>query len=274
MKFISITYEHLSQMKDILNESAGYEISLADELAYFDSTEINGWWLSMTSDGQPIAFIRHFKQNSNWSLGEIFISPKIQDRAFIANALLEKFQNSVQFPKAHRLKFDINSHDEVLNRTLKEKGFSEKNQVFRFLECFNIAFDTSSKTQPISVLDAREVSEVLSHLHPVSANDVKKWIEKGTILAVRDQGKIVSAAQIYEFDDAIEVNRFATHEKYLRQGFAKKMMNAIFQQAGILTKKYIFLRVADDRIPAITFYRSVGFLENPKKCQIRHSRWY
>jgi hypothetical protein len=52
-------------------------------------------------------------------LGQIYVSPDIENRDFVAEALLDNFQNSVQFPNSHRLRFAIGSYDEDLNRTLK-----------------------------------------------------------------------------------------------------------------------------------------------------------
>jgi hypothetical protein len=99
MELSPITRDHLFQMQDILNESAGYAVSIADEVEHFDATTINGWWLAKTSDcGHLIGFVRHFKQNSDWSLGQIYVSPDIENRDFVAEALLDNFQNSVQFP--------------------------------------------------------------------------------------------------------------------------------------------------------------------------------
>lgn len=275
MEYSPIARELLFQMQDILNASAGYAVSIADEVEYFDPAASNGWWLAMTSDGgHPKAFIRHFKQNSDWSLGEIYVSPTIENRAVVAAALLEKFQNSVQFPSSHRLRFDISSHDEHLNRTLIDKGFSEKTQIFRFFEYSNIGGANSPGGQYASVGDAQEVAEALSNLHPVSPDEARKWIERKTILTVHDQARVVAAAQIYETDDALEVNRFATHEKHLRRGFARTLMNTVFQEARVRAKKCVYLKVEDNRAPAIAFYRSIGFLEKPNKCQTWHSRWY
>lgn len=261
-------------MQDILSESAGYNVNLADEVEYFDPIASIGWYLATTPEGRPVALIRHFKQNSEWSLGELYVKPGIQNRALIASSLLERFQKSVQFPSPHRLRFDIHSHDVDLNSTLKNAGFSERIQIFRYFEWHKGKTDDAHETHSLSVSDAQEVAEVLSHLNPVSEDEAQKWIENQAIMAIRERGRIVAAAQMYESDDTLEVNRFATHAKYLRQGFARKLMKAIFSESKKRNKKCVYLKVEDIRLPAISFYRSVGFIENQNKCQTWHSRWY
>jgi hypothetical protein len=135
MELSPITRDRLFQMQDILSDSVGYAVSIADEVEYFAPTASNGWWLARASDdGHLIGFIRHFKQNSDWSLGEIYVSPDIENRDVVAAALLDNFQNSVQFPNSHRLRFDIRSYDEDLNRILENKGFSVRTQIFRILQ--------------------------------------------------------------------------------------------------------------------------------------------
>ncbi len=74
--------------------------------------------------------------------------------------------------------------------------------------------------------------------------------------------------------NGLRENRFATHEKYLRRGFARKLMNVVFQETRVREKERVYLKVEDNRSPAIAFYRSVGFFEKPDKCQSWHSRWY
>lgn len=274
MDLYPITPERLSQMQDILNRSAGYAVNIADEIEYFDPAACAGWWLAMGSDGNPMAFIRHFKQNFDWSLGEIYIGSEAEDRTTIAKALLGKFQNSIRFPNAHRLRFDVNSYDQDLNCVLKAEGFSEKAQIFRFFEYSDMENATLSDPEYASVSDAKGVAETLSNLHPVSSDEARRWIEDKNILIVRDHERVVAAAQIYEFDDALEVNRFATHEKYLRRGFARRLMNTVFQESTIRSKKRVYLKVEENRAPAIDLYLSVGFEENRDKCQTWHSRWY
>lgn len=115
---------------------------------------------------------------------------------------------------------------------------------------------------------------MLSNLHPVSEREVRQWIESQTIRVFRDATKIVAAAQIYISDDSLEVNRFATHARFLRRGFATKMMGRIFAEAAALEKTRVYLKVENTRTPAIAFYQHAGFIEDPAKCQTWHSRWY
>lgn len=274
MKVQPITLNTLREMQHILSESAGYAVSLDDEIEYFDPKAAKSWHVLRGSDGQIQAFIRSFTQSAEWSLAELYVSPHAQNRRQVASSLLANFQSTISFPAGHRLRFDISSYDFELRGILAEEGFSEKLQTFLHFERRLGASNQQLKCDAISAADAKNISEVLSHLHPVLEEDARKWIQSKTIRGVRCDGKIVAVAQIYESDDALEVNRIATHEHFLRRGFAKDLMEQIFIEASGLQKKKVYLKVEDTRLPAISFYKKLGFTENQDKRQTWHSRWY
>ncbi len=261
-------------MQNVLSESAGYTVSIEDEIAYFDPDTAKSWYLARGYDGQVLGFIRNFAQNSEWSLAELYVKRSIQNRGHVVYSLLNSFKGTVSFPAGHRLRIDILSHDVELNEILGKEGFSEKCQTFLYLERDLNVRTPQFKSESISNTDAASVSETLSHLHPVSETEAQKWIESKTIRGIRCEGKVVVAAQIYDSDDALEVNRIATHEKFLRRSFAKKLMEQVFAEASSLQKRKVYLKVEDVRLPAISFYKSIGFIENQDKRQVWHSRWY
>lgn len=274
MEIHPITRERLSQMSKILSASAGYCVSIEEEIEYFDPATATGWYLMQDREGHVVAYIRHFKQNSEWSLGELYVNPSVQDRKSIASSLLSTFQESARFPDRHRLRFDIYSHDLELKETLKSAGFSERIQTFRHFEWTPNVFGRQRQFESVSAVDARQVAEVLSNLHHVLETEAQQWIEDQSIRVIREGAKIVAAAQIYESNGSLEVNRFATHASFLRRGFARRLIGEIFSEAADLGKTCVYLKVEDVRSPAIAFYQSVGFIEDKRRCQTWHSRWY
>lgn len=274
METQSITLDVLREMQGVLSESAGYSVSIEDEIEYFDPNVAKSWYFVRGADGQIVAFIRNFPQGPEWSAAEIFVKPDIQNRRQIAHSLLNSFKSTISFPVGHRLRIDILSHDSELNEILQTEDFSEKRQTFLHFERESNADIQSLTSEIISNADAKSVSEVLSHLHPVSEADAQKWIESKTIRGIRFDGEIVAAAQIYEAGDSLEVNRFATHEKFLRKGFAKRLLEQIFAEASDRQKRKVYLKVEDIRLPAISCYKSSGFIEKQEKHQTWHSRWF
>ncbi|MFS4458150.1 GNAT family N-acetyltransferase [Bdellovibrio sp. HCB2-146] len=274
MEIQSITLDVLREMQNVLSESAGYTVSIEDEIEYFGPNAAKSWYLIRGADGQILGFIRNFTQNSEWSLAELYIQPNIDNRRQITSSLLNVFKSTTSFPVGHRLRFDISSHDLEVNETLREEGFSEKCQTFLYFERSLNDRSYPLESDLVSLADAKSVAEVLNHLHPVSVDEAQKWIESKTIRGVKCDGEFVAAAQIYESDEALEVNRFATHELFLRRGFAKKLMEQIFVEAAALQKRRVYLKVEDTRLPAISFYKSLGFTESQDKRQTWHSRFY
>lgn len=274
MEIQPITFNTIREMQNVLSESAGYTVSIEDEIEYFDPDAAKSWYLARGSDGQILAFIRNFTQSSEWSLAELYVKSNIQNRGKIVTSLLNSFKSTVSIPAGHRLRIDTSSHDIQLNEILRKAGFSEKCQTFLHFERELNVSTQQLNSEMISNAEAKSVSETLSHLHPVSEGEAQKWIESKTIRGIRSEGKVVAVAQIYESDDALEVNRIATHEKFLRRGFAKKLMEQILSEASNLQKRKVYLKVENIHLPAIAFYKSVGFIENQDKCQVWHSRWF
>jgi len=271
MEILPITREYLYKMHDILIESAGYSVNIKDEIHYFDLHKDKGSWLTVTQDTNFIAFVRYFKQNSFWSLGEIYVKPEIKNRTQVATALLKKFKKSLTLPKEHRLRFDVLCLDKTINMVLKTAGFSEKIQTFKHYEFQDNGTDHELEADPVKPSEAQQVVDVLSNLHTVSITEVNKWIENKSILATRFNNCIVSSAQIYNSGEALEINRFATHRLYLRKGFARILMALIFNEMKKRRKKYIFLKVDSSLYPAISFYKNIGFIEKNKKHEYWHS---
>ena len=124
----------LLQMHKILSNSAGYDISIQDELDYFDPAQSTNWFLATSQSNEQLGFIRCFEISSDWSLGEFFINPLLKNRAEIGEKLLQYFSQKSSFSIGHKLRFDISINDLVMNNLLIEKDFSHKKQTFKYFE--------------------------------------------------------------------------------------------------------------------------------------------
>ena len=275
MEFVKIDCEQLSEMQDILTESAGYSVSLADELEYFDPANAHGWILVKNCDGQLKGFIRHFKQGSDWSVGEVFLKHGLEDRSALGQRLLADFIDAAKFPVGHRLRFDVHANDAALNEALEKSGFSQKRQQFRYFQHdldHDIAGCPAAETARAE--DSFEVAQALSNLHFVEESEAQKWIGSKSIRIVRDGDQVVAAAQLFENSESVEINRIATHPSYLRRGYGKKLLKEIISEMSGQSGKHLYLKVEDVRTPAISLYKGLGFTERCEKNQIWHSRWF
>lgn len=113
----------LLQMHKVLSSSAGYDISIQDELDYSDPALAINWFLATNQISDQLGFIRCFEISTDWSLGEFFINPLLENRLEIGEKLLQSFSQKSSFPVGHKLRFDISINDHVVNNLLIEKGF-------------------------------------------------------------------------------------------------------------------------------------------------------
>ena len=122
----------LLHMHKVLSSSAGYDISIQDELDYFDPAQAINWFLATGPNSDQLGFIRCFEISSDWSLGEFFINPLLENRVEIGEKLLQSFSQKSTFSVGHKLRFDVSINDHLINNLLIEKGFSHKKQTFKY----------------------------------------------------------------------------------------------------------------------------------------------
>lgn len=274
-QILPITLESLPGLQIVLNQSADEEVSIADEVEYFDALKSKNWFFAQNNTGLPVGLIRSFEQNSEWSLAELYVAHQEKDRAAIARELLQQFQKNSSFASGHRLRFDLNASDQQLNEVLKQEGFSQKQQTFKYLEhVLNEPIAYAAEEVSSSAVTAKEVSDVLSHLHPVTEAEAVSWLRNGSLRFAFQGTDLVSVAQIYESGKSLEINRIATHEKFLRQSHGQKLIRQILAEAQRREKDLVYLKVEDVRHPAIALYKKMGFIEAESKTQTWHSRRY
>lgn len=270
-----IDREILEKSHQVLSLSAGYDVSISDELEYFDSLGKVDWFAARSADGNVIGFLRYFPQDSNWSLGEIYVQPDLRNRSEIFRALMSEFQKCANFTAGHRLRFDLNTSDIELSRVIEESGSSQKKQVFRHFEVSLNQFKEKNFQGTYAVdLEPGQIIETLASLHEVSEQDVNQWISENSLRAISSGGKVVVVAHVSERGASCEIIRIATNKNFLRKGFAENLLKLICQEFAGRGKETLFLKVESTRSPAIELYRSFGFSEIKTKEQIWHSRWF
>jgi ribosomal protein S18 acetylase RimI-like enzyme len=275
IQIISIDKDVLSQMQKILSSSAGYDVSIQDELDYFNPAQSGTWFLATDQNGEQLGFIRCFEINSEWSLGEFFITSFSEKRVEVGEKLLQYFSSKSSFPNGHRLRFDISINDHVLNNLIIEKGLSHKKQIFKYFEIPTVGFsDKDFKSASIDNVNVNQVAEVLSNLAPVELGELSSWLSNNQVRTITVDGKVIVAAQISNADESVEIVRIATHPDFLRQGHAEKLINDICQESFQKGKSKIYLKVDSVKIPAIHLYKKVGFKEVEEKTQYWHSSWF
>lgn len=163
MILFKIDRNTLIDIHDLLNSSAGQEISIQDELSYFDSEKPKSWFVLKDVDGRNMGFVRSFSQGTDWSLGELYVVNTCKNRRQAARVLLESFASQLTLQTGHRLRFDVRATDLDLNAELIALGFSQKRQTFlHFQSPTSSSATQSNRPQWPSLSQASQVAEVLS----------------------------------------------------------------------------------------------------------------
>ncbi len=118
------------------------------------------------------------------------------------------------------------------------------------------------------------MADAFANLHPVTLDEVESWIKDESIRTTSFEGKVVAAAQIFNYGNSAEINRIATNSNFLRCGFSKVLMQNICDELSEKGIERLFLKVEDIRKPAIQFYESFGFVKNEEKTQTWFSKYF
>ncbi|QLY25273.1 N-acetyltransferase [Bdellovibrio sp. KM01] len=268
----TIDLTSLSELEELLSVSLGYPTSMADEISYFEEESPKGWFYAVDKNEKKLGFIRCFKQGDDWSLGELFVEAGSQDRKLIAEELVKTFLTSNSFSSKHRLRFDVGCDDNDVNDIFKQSAFNIKSQTFHHFEltiprCLGV----KNVEEAHRMAPADEVAKTMSNLHAVSANEAQEWIESGSLRIEMASGQVAAVAKVDIYPQSAKIDRLATHEKFLRQGHARKLMAKISMELSACNIPTLFLKVEDVRGPAIAFYRNFGFEEILEKKQTWHS---
>ena len=92
--------------------------------------------------------------------------------------------------------------------------------------------------------------------HPWSTAEIASLLDTpGTFVVEEDQGFILARALAGE----AEIITLAVAPAARRQGLARRLIEQAVVRAMALGAESLFLEVADDNVPALALYRSLGF---------------
>lgn len=121
----------------------------------------------------------------------------------------------------------------------------------------------------VSVMESNNVF-IWNEYYPFE--EFENDIQNKNLYVVTDGDKIISAfglfdnvsgSNCFEWNDknakALYLGRFGVNPDYQSQGYGSKTINEAIKIAKTMNAKYLRLQVVDTNIPAINFYKKVGF---------------
>jgi ribosomal protein S18 acetylase RimI-like enzyme len=268
-----IAVDSLVDLKPLLDRSAGYEVTLQDEVEYFQRlTNSNGFY-ARTANGRVAGFVRSFQFEPTWSLIEFYVDPDFGYRKLLAYELFQKFQGQLNLKTDHRWRVDILHSDTEMNEVIQALEFADEVKIFRY---FNLDLGTvKMMNQPAGIVksaDPMDVAEVLSFLSPVSEYDAQMWMNDDQIRILKIKNDVVCAAQVFINDDCAEIVRISTNPQFKSQGYGSKLIAEFIQELVFKKIPRLFLKVEDKNETAVGFYKKLGFQENTSLRQYWYSK--
>lgn len=268
-----ISVDSLSYLKPLFDRSAGYEVTLQDEVEYFQrQTRSNGLY-ARNSTGQVVGFVRSFEFEPTWSLIEFYVDLNCGHRKLLASELFQKFQVEFSLKANHRWRVDLLFSDVEMNEVVQESKFADEFKIFRYFE-----LDLKSvklKDQQLILVksgDPMEAATVLSFLSPVSEYDAQMWINDDKLRILKMNNEIICVAQVFIHDDCAEIVRISTKPQYRAHGYGSKLIDQLVQELVTQKIPWLFLKVEDKNEEAIGFYQKLGFQENKGLKQYWYSK--
>lgn len=137
--------------------------------------------------------------------------------------------------------------------------------------------------------DLNQIKEMYTKIiKKMYKDDIKIWneyypnevfesdIEQQNLYLLKNDGEILGAFSIYEFDNSFEgieweginekaylLNRLGVNVKYLQQGIGKKLITEACKIAKGNNARYLRLLVSEVNTPAINLYFNYGFKKVP-----------
>ncbi len=268
-----LAVDSLIDLKPLLDRSAGYEVTLQDEVEYFQRlTNSNGFY-ARTANGRVAGFIRSFQFEPTWSLIEFFVDPDCGHRKLLAYELFQKFQGQLKLKTDHRWRVDVLHSDTEMNEVIQSLQFADEVKIFRYFEMdLQSARTQEQESHLIQSADPMDVAKVLSFLSPVSEYDAQMWMNEDQLRILKVKNDVVCAAQVFINDDCAEIVRISTHPEYKSQGHGSKLIAEFIQELAIKKIPRLFLKVEDKNEEAVGFYKKLGFQENTSLKQYWYSK--
>ena len=269
---LPITAKDLRRLKPLLDQSAGYDVSLEEEETYFDPDTVRNW-RQLVFQEECLGFIRAFPQ-ANWGSVELFARQTDSfEREWIQRTLLKEFLEASAYASGFRLRLELNAVTSTFAPMAMELGFRDRVENFLLYE---IAPTLACSEQPAKKVrfavpaETAQVTEVFQNLHPVTQKEVQLWILKQEVFVAAERSCTIHCAahiQISDTTSELEIVRIASHVDSLRQGHAKVLLTGLHQHFA-QTKARIFLKVDALKVPARRLYEKLGYRRKLEADQI------
>lgn len=273
MKILNWTIDSFPILKDLLDQSAGYSVSIEDEIEYFNPAIATSWHYALDDDERPIGLIRSFRQSGGFCHGEFYVPLFVEKREIIIRSLLNNFLNLLDFQVKDRVRFDISLSDLTLINILKSEGFTSRVEEYC---CYEKSIVKSENSCGIlltpSIEHFEKIKQTLIQIHNFSNEEIEEAIKSEKILALKSNETFSVVSRFGRSNDKVEIIEIVTDKDYRNQGLGLKFLNLMTDHFLNLGVKNIYLFVKDDNKSAIRLYEKAHFIKNNEKSQVWLSR--
>jgi ribosomal protein S18 acetylase RimI-like enzyme len=269
MKILNWTIESFSILKNLLDQSAGYLVSIEDEIEYFNRITATSWHYAVDKNERPIGFIRLFRQSGGFCPGEFYVPLDTENREVVINSLLTNFLERFNFQLKDRVRFAISMSDLASISILKSAGFTSRIEEYHYYEKIIIESKNNNGILVTPSLEHFEkTKKTLLQIHDFSDEEIKEAIKEKRILALVSNEIFSVISRFGRSDDKAEIIEIVTDKDYRNQGLGLNFLNLMTDHFSILGIKSIYLFVKEDNKAAIRLYEKANFIKNNKKSQI------
>lgn len=248
--------ENLAQILPLLSESAGFDVSLEDEV---ECLQDGGFGIFESLDGNISGFARAYPIGDNVYLGEVY-SPFFNPTLLVKN-LLQSFPDKI-------IRFDLSGGDVEAIEEMRSCGFNSHKRFLYFDIQLTAPQTSHSQFRIAKIEDLTAVQKSLSELHRYSDEELKESLNSNNFLVLEDESdKVVAAAKVAQRRYGFEIIEFAVEPDQRRNGHGEALVQAL-QAYASKDAHQLFLKVEDSRVPAIQLYKKCGMIERPEKSEI------
>lgn len=269
MKILNWTINSFPLLKELLDQSAGYDVSLKDEVEYFNQAQSTSWQYAVNNENKPNGFIRFFRHSGGFCTGEIFVPLEDRQREETLCLLLDNFLERFEIQSKDRVRFDIPMNDLVLINSLKSKGFISLIETYI---CYAKDIDKKEISYNDLIYPSMEqfekIKETLNQIHSFSNEEIENGINSRNILTLDFNNDFAVASRFSIKEDKAEIIEIVTHQKYRNKGLGLRFLELMSNHLSDKGIKNIYLFVKDNNLLAIKLYEKAGFSKDTCRSQI------
>ncbi len=270
MKIIQWERSTFTFLKKLLDESAGYSVSLETELEYFEPHNSASWFYALDDTGEALGFVRIFIQPSGFYPGEIFVRSDAPHRSEIVKKLIGQSLSYGQFISKGRIRFDISQSDSMMIDELIKMGFNSRIEKYLCYEYFLKNSISVNRNESVFIPKPEQynsIKNIFCQLHEMSDEEIERGCNEGRIFGFMHQESIVSAVRVNFEIDQVEIVEIVTDTLKRQKGFATQLLNHLVVEFYSRGFHRVFLFVKDENLSAIQFYEKNNFTIDKLKSQ-------